>query len=382
MLCGPMVSILMYADTVRSPELRHEVPHSVMDPFLYLEQDGRRFAVLRSLEVARMSEVPGMTPIAFEELGLDDLLADGRTRAEAALEIAARACGRLGVTEAVVPPAFPTELSDHLRANGVDLRVDRELFAARRRRKTDVQLAGIRRAQRAAEAAVAAVAELLRAASIDGEAVVLDGEPLTCERLKQVARVAIVEAGASADDLILAHGAQTCIGHHMGSGPIAVGEPITFDLWPRDEATGCYTDMTRTFVVGEPGDELRRYHALAKESLDRSLAAIRPGLAARELHRISCEPFERAGEPTQLTKRPGEVLLEGFFHGLGHGVGLEVHEEPELGAADGVLVAGDVIAVEPGCYRQGFGGVRLEDLVLVTDDGAEVITRYPYDLAP
>ena len=112
------------------------------------------------------------------------------------------------------------------------------------------------------------------------------------------------------------------------------------------------------------------------------IPAIRPGVTGRELHTIASEVVEAGGYPTQLSKKPGEVLLDGFFHGLGHGVGLDVHEDPSLDLSGGALVAGDVVAVEPGCYRQGYGGVRLEDLVLVTDDGAEVLTSYPYALEP
>jgi Xaa-Pro aminopeptidase len=157
---------------------------------------------------------------------------------------------------------------------------------------------------------------------------------------------------------------------------------VIIDLWPLDLESACFADMTRTFVIGEAPDELRRYHELTRESLSRSLAAVRPGVAGKELHRLSCEPYEHAGLPTQLSKAPGQVLEEGYFHSLGHGVGLDVHEAPLLGRAPDVLVAGDVITLEPGCYRPGFGGCRLEDLVLVTDDGAELLTDFSYDLQP
>jgi Xaa-Pro aminopeptidase len=140
--------------------------------------------------------------------------------------------------------------------------------------------------------------------------------------------------------------------------------------------------MTRTFVVGEPSDELLEYHKLCREALDRSVAAVKAGIAGKELNRIASAIFEEHGFPTLLSKQPGEVLKDGFYHSLGHGVGLEVHEEPTLGRGPGELVAGDVIAVEPGLYRNGYGGCRLEDLVRVTEDGAEVLTDYPYDLAP
>ena len=146
--------------------------------------------------------------------------------------------------------------------------------------------------------------------------------------------------------------------------------------------TGCYADMTRTYVVGEPPGEVKTWHRLVKEALDASTADVKPGVNGRRLYEKVCDIFEGAGYKTQLNKEPGAVLEDGFFHGLGHGVGLEVHESPSMGRIGDDLVAGDVVTVEPGLYRSGYGGVRLEDLVLVTDDGHEVITDYPYDLEP
>ena len=297
-------------------------------------------------------------------------------------ELALRATRRFGIEQASVPSTFPVGVADHLRAHGVEITADRDLFTARRRVKTEAELAGIRRAQRAAEDAMSAARELLRAAEQRNGDVVLDGEPLTCERLKVAVEQAFSANGAFADEFIVSHGPQTAVGHDMGSGPIKAGEPVCLDLFPRDRESGCFTDMTRVFVVGDPPDELVEYHRLCREALERSVEAVKPGVAGSELHRISCAVFEEHGHPTQLSKQPGEVLKDGFYHSLGHGVGLEVHEEPSLGRAPGELVAGDVIAIEPGVYRHGYGGCRLEDLVHVTDDGAEVLTDYPYDLAP
>jgi Xaa-Pro aminopeptidase len=375
-------TIVMYADTMRSPDLRAVIPHAVADPFLYVEHEGRRRVVVRSLELARMQQVPGLEAHADEEFGIDEMRAAGVPAAELPRRVAIDACRRFGLHGAQIPPDFPVGMADALRGAGIPLVVNDETFALRRRAKSDFQVAAMRRAQKAAEAAVADIAGALRAAEIRGQDVLLDGSPLTCEYLQGLARNAFLTHGASAEELIVGHGAQVCIGHHRGSGAILAGEPVTIDLWPRDDETGFYTDMTRTFVVGEVNDELRAYHSLSREALRRSVAAIAPGVLASEVHRIACEVFEGAGYPTQLTKEPGTVLLEGFFHSLGHGVGLEVHEAPHLGQSDERLIEGDVLAVEPGCYRQGFGGVRLEDLVLVTAAGAEVITDYPYDLEP
>jgi Xaa-Pro aminopeptidase len=375
--------VLIYADSIRSPEMRHEVPVPVPDPFLYAERDGERHVVVTSFEVDRIKEVaPELDTIPPEELGLDELYAQGLPRDEIELEIALRAVRKFEIVSAAVPKTFPLEIADHLRANGIDVKADRELFIARRRVKNQAELAGIRRSQRAAEAAMEASRELLRAAEPQNGNLVVDGETLTCERLKLVVEKVFSEHGVFADEFIVSHGAQTAVGHDMGSGPIAPNEPICFDLFPRDRESGCYADMTRTFVVGEPSEELAEFHRLCKEALERSVAAVKPGIAGSDLYGISCELFEEHGFPTLRSKEPGEVLKDGFYHSLGHGVGLEVHEQPNLGRGPGDLVAGDVIAVEPGLYRNGYGGCRLEDLVHVTEDGAEMLTDYPYDLQP
>jgi len=294
-----------------------------------------------------------------------------------------RAVGSLGLERATVPQNFPVWLADRLRADGVELDVDQDLFDDRRRAKTDAQLAGMRRAQRAAEAAMDACRELLRRAEIDGDRLLLDGEELTVERVKADLNVAFAAHDTTADEYIVAPGAQGAVGHDMGSGPIRPSTPLVVDIFPRDNASAVYTDMTRTFVVGEVPDDVREWHRLCKEALDRAIGEIRAGADCRALFDLTCDIFEAAGEPTQRTKKPGEPLGDGFFHGLGHGVGLEVHEAPGMGRlAEKKLVVGDVVTVEPGLYRAGYGGVRLEDIVLVTENGAEVITKYPYDLEP
>jgi len=375
--------ILVYADSLRSPEMRHEVPIAVPDPFLYAERDGKGSVVASSFELGRINEVaPHLEVLPLEEFGLDELYAQGLSRDEIELEVILRAARRFGLERASVPSTFPLEVADHLRANGIEVKADRELFIGRRRVKNEAELAGIRRAQRAAEGAMQAARELLRAAEPQNGGLVVDGVPLTCERLKLAVEQVFTEHGVFADEFIVSHGAQTAIGHDMGSGPIAPNEPICLDLFPRDRESGCYADMTRTFVVGEPSDELREYHKLCREALDRAVAAVKPGIPGKDLNRLACDIFEEHGFPTLLSKQPGEVLKDGFYHSLGHGVGLEVHEEPALGRGPGELIAGDVIAVEPGLYRNGYGGCRLEDLVRVTEDGAEILTDYPYDLKP
>jgi Xaa-Pro aminopeptidase len=378
-----LADVLIFGDSVTSPELRHEVPVLVPDPFLYVEKDGERHTVSTSFEVERIAEA-GINARPWEEFGYDELLEQGLPRQEIVwCHMNLNACRELGVVDAVVPRSFPVLVADHLRANDVSVRPDHEFFSRRRRVKNEAELAGIRRAQKAAEAGMAAARDLLARAEPSNGQVTVDGEVLTAERLKAEIRRVFSEHGMSSDDFIVSHGAQTAVGHELGHGPIAPNEPVVIDLWPKDPESACFADMTRTYVVGEPPEEVAEYHRLVKEALDRSFAATRAGVASVEPYELVCRFFEEHGQPTSLSKQPGEVLNSGFFHGLGHGVGLEVHEAPALGrGGSGELVAGDVVTLEPGLYRHGFGGCRLEDLVLVTEDGAENLTDFPYDLTP
>jgi Xaa-Pro aminopeptidase len=375
--------VLIYGDTIRTPELRHEVPVAIPDPFLYAEKGDRRIAILHSLEIPRVrQDAPALEIMPLEQLGADELFTRGLQGWEVMLELAVRACRELGIESATVPDTFPIGHADHLRANGVELAVERDLFDNRRRSKNETELRGIRNAQKACEAALDVSRDLLRRAEPNGAGLEVDGRPLTCERLKRAIEDVFADHEVEGSDMIVAHGAQTAVGHDMGSGQIAPNEPIVFDLFPRDKATGCYADMTRTYVVGEPSDEVKEWHRLVKEALDTSTAGVKPGVNGRKLYEEVCDIFHGAGYKTQLNKEPGEVLEEGFFHSLGHGVGLEVHELPSMGRIGHDLFPGDVVTVEPGLSRSGYGGLRLEALVLVTNDGNEVLTDYPYDLEP
>jgi Xaa-Pro aminopeptidase len=378
-----MPDVMIFADSVVSPEMRHEVPVLVPDPFLYVEKDGKRYTSSTSFEVERIAEA-GIEAHAWEEFGYDEMLEQGLPREQIVWQhINLNASRKFGVEDAIVPRTFPTYVADHLRANGITVTPDPKFFSDRRRVKNEAEIAGIRRAQKAAEAGMAAAKEILARAEASNGSVTADGAPLTSEVLKAAIRRAFTEHGVSSEDFIVSHGAQTAIGHELGFGEIAANEPVVIDLWPKDPESACYADMTRTYVVGTPPDELVEYHRLVKEALDRSLEATKPGVPGIEVYNLVCELFEENGQQTSLSKPHGEVLENGFFHGLGHGVGLEVHEAPSLGrGGKSELMPGDVVTLEPGLYRQGFGGCRLEDLVLVTEDGAENLTDFPYDLTP
>jgi Xaa-Pro aminopeptidase len=377
-------NLLLYGDTERSAALRHEIPIAIIDPLVYAELDGRAFIQASLLERDRLAAArPDAELIDIADLGFHELLESGMAADEVWLELACRTVARVGVREAIVDFDFPLGLAERLRADGVALTVDDQAIKLRRRAKSDAEMEGIRRAQTAAEAGMAAAAALLcRAEAVDGTLHV-DGRPLIAEVVRAALRQACESHGAPAPPDVIVASVWQGVGHDPGSGPLPAGLPIQIDLWPRDEASGCWADMTRTFVVaGEPAEEVRRQEQLVHEVFEAVRAATRPGVTGRELHALTCDVFEREGYRTQRTG-PGENDSEGFQFSLGHGVGLRVHEDPILGlAGHAPLVAGDVLAVEPGLWDREVGGVRFEDLLLVTDDGCETLTRYPYELTP
>jgi len=378
-----MPTFLLYGDTLRHPAIRHEVPLEIMDPLLVVVRDGSPLVLTSSLEAARVREaVPGAELLLIDELGYHELVEGGLHSDDALLEVAVRALERWGVEAAVVPGDLPVAVADRVRAAGIAVEVDGPTVAARRRVKSPAQLEGIRRAQRAAEAGMAAGERLIRAAGARDGLLHHEGAPLTAERVRAEVRAACAAAGAPAPPDIMVVSVRSGGGHDPGAGPLPAGLPIEIDLWPRDEATGCWADMTRTFVAGPVGPEVAALRDVVREALETVRAAARPGVTGRSLYDLAAGIVERAGHPTQRTREPGAPLTHGFYFGLGHGVGLEVHEPPSLGLSGAEeLVAGDVIAIEPGIEGiAGIGGVRFEDLLLITADGCETLTDYPYDL--
>ena len=381
-----MPALLLYGDTQRSPAMRHEIPVAIGEGMLFAAIDGRTAILTSWLERDRIAAVlPDAEILDFIDLGMRAFVEQGMSRLEAEREVIAKAVKQLAISEAVIPGDFPVAVADRLRADGISLSIDDEFVNARRRVKRGAELDGIRSAQRAADAAMARAAELLGQTSVgaDGNLRTPDGGPLLAEVVRAELRRTCAEHGATCPaEMIVASVHNGGGGHEPGSGPLPAGLPIQVDIFPRHEASACWADMTRTFVVGEPSAENARLiseqERLVRTALEQARAAVRPGVTGRALHEATCELFEAAGWATQRTG--GE---EGFQFSLGHGVGLEVHEAPGLGfSGREPFVAGDVIAVEPGLWDKRIGGVRLEDLLLVTEDGCETLTGFPYDLAP
>jgi Xaa-Pro aminopeptidase len=382
-----MPRLLLHGDTERSAALRHELPISIVDPFLFAEVDGRKYVLTSSLERDRIERaLPEAELLDYFELGYKKLVENGLSREKAGRETEARAVSAIGIRDAIVPGDFPLALGDRLRQDGVVLTVDDAAVERRRRAKTPAELEGIRAAARAAEAAMSAAARLLAEARPGANGLALDGKPLLAEDVRAALRAVCAEHGAPCPPDVIVASVSQGGGHEPGSGPLPAGLPIHVDIWPRDEASACWADMARTFVVGEPTHEhaelIARQERLVRTALDQAFAAARPGITGRELFDAACDLFESAGYPTQRTaSSAGE--RDGFQYSLGHGVGLEVHEAPRLGlAGHDPLIAGDVLAIEPGLWDDRVGGITFEDVVLVTEDGCERLTRFPYELTP
>jgi Xaa-Pro aminopeptidase len=365
--------------------MRHEVGEPVMDPLVFLEHDGRRIVVGSSLESsifeAREDVVDEFWNYA--DFGIRGLVKD-RSFPDSLIgpEMVLRAVRKAGASTVVVPPTFSVATADYLRKSDVEVQVDDEAWIRRRRRKTPGEVEGIERAQRAAEIAMMAAARMLREAEPTAVGQLrFEGEILTAEWIRQAMVTELLAQGAESEEIIVQSGDACLRGHEIGSGPILPDRSCIIDVFPRDRRTGAYSDMTRTFVPGSPSDDLKRLHHHCREALKIAYATIKPG--SDDAHQKVSEYFRSQGFATQQDFSGDGELVEGFPHSLGHGVGLQVHEKPSLGQRSDQLDDGDVVAVEPGLYVRGVGGVRLEDTVLVTEGGLEFLTDpLPYDLEP
>ncbi|MBS3761148.1 MAG: aminopeptidase P family protein [Halodesulfurarchaeum sp.] len=274
---------------------------------------------------------------------------------------------------------FPLFTADSIREQGKTVSADLEdVIEEIRATKTETERGHIQDAQQANEAAMAAAESMISEAEIgpDGSLSV-EEEVLTSERIKATIERTLLDRGYAMDQTIVASGPDGAIPHERGSGPISADEPVIVDIFPQSKETNYHADMTRTFLRGEPGPQIRAFYERTQEAKQAGMAAIEPGATGAEVHDAVCDVYEEAG---YATLRSDESTETGFIHSTGHGVGLDVHEHPRIGPDGGTLEPGHVITIEPGLYDPSIGGVRIEDLVIVTDDGYENLTDYPETL--
>jgi Xaa-Pro aminopeptidase len=352
------------------------------DAVICLRVAGKRYLAVSSLEYGRATkEAPVDELLSNEELGIIDLARELKSGARAYAVAVANLLDELDASNSpvIVPAHFGVVYADELRARGITLTPDGKLFDGLRRAKTEEEISNIERTQDTVEAACAHAVGILEESEIEDDGTLQwSGAPLTSELLRSEIDVELLRRGCAADGTIVAGGPQAADPHERGHGPLKAGESIIVDIFPVDLSTRYYSDMTRTFVKSEPNEGLQEMYDAVLESQEAALSMIRAGVNGRDVHRKVADVLHEAGYKTNVhDQEKGKPLTEGFFHGTGHGVGLEIHEAPSLSLADDELIPGDVISVEPGVYDPQIGGVRIEDLVVVTEGGCRNLTTFP-----
>jgi Xaa-Pro aminopeptidase len=344
------------------------------DPFIFLEQNGRRTLVLSDLEIDRAKK----NAKADEFLMFTELEREVQGKAKAAPpyeKVLGHFLTKRGVKRAMVPANFALGYANEIKRRGISLETSNGLFWPAREKKTEDEIAKISHALRITETGMKRAIELLKASKPGaGKKLRWSGKTLTSEILRAEIDSAILRAGGTPTTTIVAGGDQACDPHERGFGPLFSDSLIILDIFPRDGKTGYWGDMTRTVVRGRASDEQRKLWDTVKAGQALALKRIKAGVDGMTIHKAIQKLFTERGFPTEV--RNGRHV--GFFHGTGHGLGLEIHEYPRLQKV--TLKAGQCLTVEPGLYYPGIGGVRIEDVVIVEKNGCRILSKFPKQL--
>ena len=341
------------------------------DPFVFLQVNGRKTLLMSDLEVDR----------ARAQARVDEVLSLSQWEAKARqrwpqprlTDTVSLLLEDYGVKAVEVPGDFPLELADRLRERGVTVTPRPSPFLPERVVKAAEEVAAIEETQRHTETALEAALQMLRESVVRGDEVIYRGRPLTSEDLKKAVNVSLMENDCIAEHTIIACGDDGCDPHNQGAGPVRPNQGIIFDIFPRSSRTRYFADMTRTVVKGKATDELRRIYDAVLASQLRGIELVRDGASGSAIHAEVNRTLESRGYMTGVVNGRNQ----GFFHGTGHGVGLDIHEMPRISRVDSELRTGHVVTVEPGLYYPGRGAVRIEDMVLVEGGGCRNLTRAP-----
>ncbi|MEA2660620.1 MAG: Xaa-Pro aminopeptidase, partial [Chloroflexota bacterium] len=338
-----------------------------------------------SLEQGRARKESRATKIEnIDDYGARELKTTMSPITDATVTVIERFLRAHNATRIVVPAYFPVGLADRLRAKGIDLAAIDGL-EGRRRAKRDDEIAALEATQRATEEAWQLGVDAIARAEAGADGTLeLDGATLTAERVRTIVEGALLERGCVAESTIIAPGRQAADPHMIGSGPIRAGEAVVMDIFPQHKGTRYFADMTRTVSKGRPSAEIVKMYEIVQRAQDAGIQALRPGITGREVHALVEDIIFAAGYDTLRDgqkRRPDDPVTRGFIHGTGHGVGLEIHEAPSIGrSGTAPLAVGDVVTVEPGIYDPDVGGVRLEDMLVITATGSRNLTRAPRQL--
>ena len=357
-------ALLIVGDSERNADLYYATRFMAPDPFVFLCTSNAKILMVGNLEVDRarsQARVDEVVASAHIEAQLQAREGDHPNSSQILLALLAER----GIEKLKVPADFPLETADFLRAAKLQLQVVKPPLLPQRQLKCPAEVEALRRAMAVAVRAIAET-EVRRGVLYRG------GEVLTSERLQRLIHVTLIERDCVGKHTIAACGRQACDPHQQGHGPLRAGETIILDIFPRDSTSGYYGDITRTVVKGKAPEAVVRLYDLVLQGQTMALNAIADGVDGSQIHQSIQSLFADAGYPTG--EKDGH--MEGFFHSTGHGLGLEIHEAPRIGPRSGRLQTGQVVTVEPGLYYPDVGGVRIEDVVLVTDDGCQNLTTF------
>lgn len=363
-------ALVMYAASESDANLMYAAKFLVGDPVPYLEIGRRKILVLSDLEIGRGRDEAEVD----EVLSLSDLQkAVGKPATLA--RIIAHVLRDRGCSACEVPGNFPLELADAIRAQKIKVTSRPAPLYPQRLLKTPSEIKAIESAQRAVEEAVHKAFDVLRRAKRRGHKLYSGGEVVTSESLKRVINVSLMERNCIAKNTIVASGDQGCDPHNRGTGPVKPDQTLIFDVFPRSGDSHYFADMTRTIVPGKASEAVKRQYAAVLEAQENCIRGVKHGVNGKVLHEEIRTYFDGLGYRTG----PKNGKMVGYFHGTGHGVGLDIHEAPSISTRDSILEANAVVTVEPGLYYFGQGGVRIEDMVLVTKSGCRNLTDFPKD---
>jgi Xaa-Pro aminopeptidase len=370
-------NLLMVADSEHDANMLYAVGMFVPDPFIYLRIRGRHFIVMSDLEIDRARRAaPHCGVLSLS--AIQEKMRRAGVKAPGHAQVIRAILRSKGIRRVVVPANFPLGLADELKRLGVSVKAGRGSYFPQRESKSPAEVRKISAALAMAEVGMAEAMQVLRASKIARDRrLIYHNNPLTSEKLRSVIDTAVLQASGLAANTIVAGGRQACDPHERGFGPLRAHEPIIIDIFPRSQKTGYFGDITRTVVRGRASEGVRRLYDTVLGGQRLAFCRVRAGVRTVDVHRAVQGFFEQQGYKTG--KRQGR--MEGFFHGTGHGLGLEIHESPRMGRhSTGRLQSGHVVTIEPGLYYPELGGVRLEDVAVVTNNGARNLTRFEKQL--
>jgi len=357
---------VVYASS-RDADMRYLTHFTTSDPFVFFKKPGMKGVIIVSqMEVGRASREATAAIMTRTQAGLPDIL---KTENDPYLATAKMIAGQVG-KKILVPPDFPIALANSL-SEYCTIQVDGGTVRSMRAKKGKNEILLMKNVQKSAEKAMRCAISLIKKASVKKDILYLDQKPLTSEYIKFSMHSLLLQHGCTAVDTIVSCGEETAIPHMTGTGPLKSDKPIVIDLFPVEERSGYYADMTRTVVKGEASSEIRDMYNALHGAKQLGISRARAGVSGADIHQAVVDFFKDQGY---------ESNSRGFMHNLGHGIGLEVHELPIVGPAGKELVSGNVITIEPGLYYPGTGGVRLEDMGVVTKTGFENFTAFPEEL--